>query len=430
MREYVQIAQRLFNTPLFIHPDKAAAILHALNTRIGVDLSELPQPEANRFAGKYSREGRPYGLSKISNGVAIISVVGSLVNRGSWVGAYSGMVSYEGIAAQLMDAANDPEAKAILLDMDSYGGEATGMVQMANVVAHVATMKPVVAVANDAICSAAYGIASQAHEIWSSPSSFIGSIGTIIVHIDQSEAMKMEGLKPTIIRSGSKKALGMGIEPLSKEARAHLEGIVATYTDLFMGVVERGRGSKFTAEDAREAEAAVFIGQEAVDKGLADKIGSFDDALRYLSTTGAAGFGMRKVAPIGARIETGARMMTQTNPQSDAPAAPALTQADVDKARAEGAAAERTRIKSILECPQAQGRSKLAATLAFQEGMGAEQAARIMEAAAVEQPAPGVPSLDARMAEVKSGPVAETTETKPAAGKHGEAADWGKLYAS
>lgn len=425
MHEYWQIIQRLFNTPLYLHPDKAAAILQGIGPRLHVDLTALPEPaapEANRFAGKWQRDTRPYGLSQLSGGVSIISIVGSLVNRGAWVGASSGLVSYEGIAAQLLDATNDAEVRAILLDMDSYGGEASGMTSIADAVHAAAKIKPVLAVANDSICSAAYAIASQATEIWCSPSSFVGSVGTIVVHIDQTAAMERDGRKATIIRSGAKKAIGSGIEPLSDEAKDHLTDVVMTYNALLLKTVERGRGNKFTASHGEKAEGAVFIGAKAISEGLADKIGSFEDALRYLSTGGVA---------VGARKRSGAMMMTdQVSTQAAAPAAPSFSQEDVNKAAASAVAGERSRIKAILESPEAEGRTKLAMHIALNSSQSVEEAKGFLGVAALEASGPAVPSLDARMANENVAPVNKGGTVQPKAqGKYGEAADWGKLHA-
>ena len=138
------IADRALNRPLMITPAKAEVIVSILSGRIGLDAGEVvAEPEASRFAGRtrlQAAEGRagmqpkPYPEE---NGVAIISIVGTLVNRGAWIGASSGLVSYEGVRHQIAEAARDADIKAIILDIHSSGGEATGAVETAAVVREV-----------------------------------------------------------------------------------------------------------------------------------------------------------------------------------------------------------------------------------------------------------------------------------------------------
>ncbi len=129
----LHIADRVLNRPLLIHPSKAEVILHVLEGRIplgGGALAPLP-PDANGFLGSNRREDGTVRMNRSHAGAAIIPVIGSLVNRGAWIGANSGMTSYEGLAALLRDAAADPEVRFIVLDLDSPGGEATGMFSLA-----------------------------------------------------------------------------------------------------------------------------------------------------------------------------------------------------------------------------------------------------------------------------------------------------------
>ncbi|MDF3606166.1 phage minor head protein [Paracoccus sp. DMF-8] len=197
------LADRVLNRPLLLDPSKAAVILDVLAGRIGVagpDLSALPA-EASRFRGS-SRgadgAARPYNTA---GGVAIISIVGSLVNRGAWIGAHSGLVSYESIAAQLRAAGAAPDVKAIVLDIDSGGGEAGGIAGLAAMVREVGARKKVVAVVNDTACSAAYWIASQAGSVVVSETSMVGSIGVLLLHMNRAEEMKKKAMELDLLEA-------------------------------------------------------------------------------------------------------------------------------------------------------------------------------------------------------------------------------------
>ena len=184
-----QIAGRVLNRPLLLHPDKVDLILHVLQGRLGIEPLEALDVDANRFVGSHRRDDGTVGSMRVENGVAILPIVGSLVNRGAWIGASSGLVSYEGLAAQLREVQGDDQVRAVILDIDSPGGEATGMFTISNIVAELNDVKPVVAFINDVAASAAYGIASAAREIIVSPTSVVGSIGVVLTHLDRSAAL-------------------------------------------------------------------------------------------------------------------------------------------------------------------------------------------------------------------------------------------------
>jgi capsid assembly protease len=294
-RDLVHAATRLFDRPLLIEPGKAEVILWVLRDRLGATLN-VPAPaafdpaaeptevEASRFIGSHKRAGRDFGLTRAADGVAMISVVGSLVNRGAWIGTSSGLCSYEGLSAQFRDVANDPEVHSVVIDIDSPGGEATGMFGLASIIREVRKTKHVVAVVNDVACSAAYGIASAADEIVVSPTSLVGSIGVVLVHLDRSAELSAKGIKPTLIYAGAHKVDGNPFGPLPDAVRADLQREVETFRERFVEAVEAGRGSRLTADAIRKTEARTYIGAEAVTVGLADRVATLDEVLFTLST--------------------------------------------------------------------------------------------------------------------------------------------------
>lgn len=379
------VADRFLNTPLLIDPAKASVIYGVLQGRVvpelNIDLSGIdpeaaadqPIPEATRFAGSRRRAQGGYSMARRVNGVALIDIEGSLVNRGAWIGTDSGLVSYEGISAQIDAAVADDEVHSILLDIDSPGGEATGMFAVAQKVRQAATQKRVVAVVNDVAASAAYGIASGAHEIVISPTSFTGSIGVVMVHMDHSGELKKKGVKPTILQKGANKTHGHPFGPLSGDAMSSLNEMMTILYDQFLETVEAGRGSRLDAAAARATEAGIFVGQKAIDAGVADQIGTFDEVLAELQTNAHSGDKTEKVT------------MADKTPGPDAKGDKTYTQAELDAAvttaRAEGAAAASTRISAILSSPEAEGRSATALEMALNQdmaSMSAESVAKVL----------------------------------------------------
>jgi signal peptide peptidase SppA len=281
MNILAHLADRVLNRPLLISPDKAQVILSVLSGRIGIN-----SPEASRFEGDNRDRAGPPKPYNISNGVGIITITGSLVKRGAWVGAYSGLTSYEGIEHQLKTALADPAVKSILLDLHSPGGEAVGAFETAAIVRQVAAAKRVLAVVNGMAASAAYAIASGANDIIVTETGVAGSIGVVMLHADFSRQLDREGITPTLIHAGAHKVDGNPFEPLPDAVRADLQAEVDAFYDAFLATVAKGRGSRMTADTARQTEARTFIGKAAVAAGLADRVGTFESALAELTRPG------------------------------------------------------------------------------------------------------------------------------------------------
>ncbi|WP_103173256.1 S49 family peptidase [Paracoccus sp. SY] len=310
MTHLLHLADRALNRPLLIHPDKAAIILEVLAGRIGIDASPLV-PAASRFAAR-SRAGERQ-LVPVSGGVAVISIIGTLVNRGAWVGASSGLVSYEGISAQLHEAATDPAVHSVILDLDTGGGEAGGITGVAKQIAALAKQKRVVAVVNDTACSGGYWIASAANEIVVSETSMVGSIGVVVLHVNRAGEMKQKGWEPTFIYAGAHKVDGHSLAPLSDSVRADVQASIdALYRSFCQGVAV-GRGSRLTEAAARATEARVYLGADTIAAGLADRVDSFDAVLRSLQRAVSAPRGHRR---------TQAGPATQRPPKGAAAVAP------------------------------------------------------------------------------------------------------------
>lgn len=262
------IAGRVFDAPLLIARAKLDTILGVLVPRL--------RGESLPFGAKPVT--RDY---EVENGIAIIPVVGTLVRRTIGLEAQSGLMSY-GLIAERMDAAlQDNAVKAILLDIDSPGGEAGGVFDLADKIFAARKVKPIWAVANDEAFSAAYAIAAAADRIYLSRTSGVGSIGVIAVHLDQSVAEADAGLKYTAIYAGEHKNDLSPHEPLSDPARAQLQTEVDRVYALFTETVARMRGLDLAA--IKETEAALYFGEQSVAAGLADRIGTMGDALSDLT---------------------------------------------------------------------------------------------------------------------------------------------------
>lgn len=265
------LAARLFGVPLAIHRPKLDVILSVLGGRIG--LTDMV------VSADYAPTTRP--LSPATGKVAVIPIHGTLVRRTSGLEAVSGLASYTSIAAQLDAALASPEVAAILLDVDSPGGESGGVFDLADRIRAGVQVKPVWAVANDMAFSAAYALASAASRVFVARTGGVGSIGVIAMHIDQSVKDAKDGVRYSAVFAGERKNDLNPHEPISDEAHAVLKAEVDRVYDLFVETVARHRG--LDADAVCATEAGLFFGPDAVGAGLADAVGGFDDALSQLT---------------------------------------------------------------------------------------------------------------------------------------------------
>lgn len=344
-----QIADRALNRPLLITPEKAQVIMSVLAGRIGINA-----PDASRFEGdnmERDSEGnivrtidswgdsvpkrKPYN---VKDGVGIITVTGSLVNRGAWIGASSGLTSYEGVSHQLKAARDDDAVHSLIIDGHSPGGEATGAFEVAALVREVSAKKRVVAVVNGQACSAMYAIASGATEIVTTETGVSGSIGVVMLHADYSKWLAKEGVDPTLIFAGAHKVDGNPFTPLPADVRDELQREVSAFYDLFVTTVAKGRGNRLMADAARATEARTFIGQAAVDAGVADRLGTFESVLSELT----------KSAPKGFRSLTTRKVSMENDGAIPKAEHDAAVKAAADTARAEGAKAATDRLSAAL----------------------------------------------------------------------------------
>lgn len=285
--QYAHILTHLIDNPLYTDPVKAAVFYNAVCGRLGT-----PPVELSRFVGEWptnedgagtGRRGRTEPFKLTPAGVGIITITGTMLNRGAWVGSFWGLTSYEGVKHQLQRAAGDSRVKSIILDLDSPGGEAAGAFEAAQAVRQAAEHKPVIAIANGMAASAGYALASGATKIITTPSGTSGSIGCVMLHLDYSRAMEAAGVRPTLIVAGAHKTDGNAVEPLDEGALATLRSEVDRYYELFVETVAAGRGRRTPASIARGTEGRAYVGRDAVDARLVDDVGTFEEVLGDLS---------------------------------------------------------------------------------------------------------------------------------------------------
>lgn len=261
-----RIASRIYDTPLLIHQPKLNTILSVLGDRINFDVASLAEEELDTKP----REARKYSVN--SDGIAVIPVIGSLIQRSIGMDAISGLSSYKSIEDSFLQALSDPDVKAIALEIDSPGGEANAVFDLSDTIYRSRGVKPIWSIVNESAYSAAYAIASAADKVFVPRTGGVGSIGVIAVHADRSVANHQSGLNYTIINAGDKKADGNDMQPLSDRALGDIQKGVDRLYDMFVKQVARNRN--LSEDEVRATEAGVYDSDEAVLLGLADEISS------------------------------------------------------------------------------------------------------------------------------------------------------------
>lgn len=285
-----RIAARLFNTPLMVHPGKAAAILAGIGGRVTGRSIEftgaLPVVHMGTVGDRLGRNLDQKGRKAydIVGNVAIVPVEGSLVHKGAWIESDSGETSYQGLQTQALRAARDPMIKGVVFEIDSYGGELSGAFETSDMIFGLSQVKPTIAILSDEAYSAGYLMAAACRQIVVPEQGGCGSIGIVTLHADMSKALEAAGLKITILTSGEHKADANPFEPLPEDVAAAIRAELDDARRTFAARVAAYRGSRLTFDEAMATEAQIYVGAEAVKTGLADATGHPSDAFQAFVT--------------------------------------------------------------------------------------------------------------------------------------------------
>jgi signal peptide peptidase SppA len=282
-----RLAQRIFNTPLMLHPRKAEVVIAALADRMGI--SQIQRLDGSMLA-PLAMEDEEYGFAEpgrnpragydMAGPVAVIAVQGTLVHKLGSLRPYSGMTGYDGIRQNLLAALDDPSVEAIAFDIDSPGGEVSGCFDLVDMIYAARGRKPMWSILCESAYSAAYAIASAADRIVVPRTGGTGSIGVIAAHVDLSAALTAAGVKVTFITYGDRKADGHAEIALSDEALTGFQADIDSMGALFVETVARNRN--ISAATVRDTQAATFMGDKGVELGLADEVAAPDAAFRAL----------------------------------------------------------------------------------------------------------------------------------------------------
>ena len=208
--------------------------------------------------------------------VAVIDIDSTIQHGG-------GNCSPEGLSQLMEEVEANDNIKAVVLHVNSGGGASTAGEEMSILIAQCT--KPVVVSSASTNASAAYEISSQADYIFVDKSTFIGSIGTALQFVDLSGLYEKLGINYQNILSDPSKDASYGNRPLTEAEIAHYQAMVTQVNEEFIKTVAEGRGMSVEAVRAL-AHGELFTGMTAIENGLADEIGTFEDACAYAAKLG------------------------------------------------------------------------------------------------------------------------------------------------
>lgn len=201
--------------------------------------------------------------------VGVLNIKGSLVSEESMFNPWFGDVAYGTIQRALNMLLEDDAVKSVVLNLDTGGGDASGVAEAGHAIAATDTQKPVYAWATNAL-SAGMWLASSARKVYAGQMSQLGSIGAIALFTGVAPRMKEAGYEVYVARSSAKKAVPNRFEALTETGKKVLDAEVATIGGFFVDHMLRSRPNLSSAAQTTWADGSVFFGQRAHELGLCD----------------------------------------------------------------------------------------------------------------------------------------------------------------
>lgn len=278
MSRYGHIITMVYGTPWAIRPETLQIITEMVRFRVeGGRLTQDDIEARIEAAGPRQRQQAQSGGS-----IAVLPLHGIIAPRAEMLAqTSSGGTGLDQYMGAFRAAMADPEIASVIMDIDSPGGQVTGVPEAAAEIR--AAVKPVTAVANGMAASAAYWLGSQASEFVAAPSSQVGSIGVYLAHDDLSAAYEKAGIKTTLIAAGKYKTEGSDLEPLSDEARGYAQGIVDDFYAMFVNDVAKGRSVKASDVRGGFGEGRVLIAKKAATEGMIDRIDTLGGTIQRVA---------------------------------------------------------------------------------------------------------------------------------------------------
>ncbi|NWA04799.1 S49 family peptidase [Pseudomonas gingeri] len=275
------------------------------------------------------------------NGVAVVPVVGPIFRYANLFTEISGATSTQVLATDIQRALDDPKVRSIVLNIDSPGGVASGINELAEMIFAGRSRKRIVAYIGGTGASAAYWIASAASEIVIDEASLAGSIGVVVETVVENESASGRKRYSIVSRNAPNKRPDLSTE----EGRAKLGETIDALGDVFVAKVARNLGADPEKVPEMGDHGGLRVGADAVQHGLAHRTGSLESLITELAKPAINSPRIHTMTTVNSTAELRTALAAGTDPNTIEIAQ--ASQPDVSAIRAEAAAAERTRINGI-----------------------------------------------------------------------------------
>lgn len=301
LTNYTHISAMVFNTPLLATANLAKTVSEFLQNRLLHGTEQIIKPSAD-IGAKKAQEllvGAPEQGEKIS----VISVHGALVPRMGFIdNACEEVMSYERLQNQINSALKDDGVQEIVLDINSGGGSAQGAFECADFIKKATEKKPVRAIINMNAYSGAYLIASACSEIIISKTAGVGSVGVYLKRLDLTKRYEQEGIEVhTFFRGATKVDFHPDIK-LTEEEKHRIETSTEETYQMFVEYVSKNRN--LTIDETIATQADTYLGQKAIDLGLADRLATPQDAINSIVRNVAIQSDNKKMLSQAAELRT------------------------------------------------------------------------------------------------------------------------------
>lgn len=382
-------------SPWAIVPDKLLEIQAIYATHLRGEKIDIEAIEA-RLGRPLANDQQEYRVEP--GGIAVLSVSGVISNKANMLTRVSGGASAQLLTQQISSMRADPRVRGVVLDFDTPGGSVFGIPAFGAEIRALAGEKPTVSVSTGMMASAGYWTGSAANAVYlSGETDYMGSIGVVATH---SYNPRSTGAQVTEITAGKFKRMASDAAPLSAEGRDYIQGQVDEIYRAFVGAVAQNRRVSADQVIEKMADGRIFVGQQAVDAGLADGIATVETLVERMATNPEQfAARTRAVFALGGlpnvSVEAGGVLPFAGATTTDEPVLPVVSPTPKGHAmtpqelaaqfaaenaeacaliRAEGAAAERSRIAEVREQAMP-GHESLIEALAFDGKTSGPQAA-------------------------------------------------------
>lgn len=217
--------------------------------------------------------------------IAVIPLTGIIANGEAGT---LGDNMVEDFKLALEQAKADPSVSAVVISVDSPGGEITASDVLYHSLKEFSKAKPSVVYFNSLGASGAYYTACGGRYIMCNATTFTGSIGVIISTLNYRDLFGKIGLQSVVFKSGKFKDMLSGAREMTPEEKAYVEGLVMQSYGKFVGIVARARGLDEGALRSGVADGRILSGTDALEAKLVDKLGYIEDAYAKARELGRA----------------------------------------------------------------------------------------------------------------------------------------------